>query len=79
VSGKTGRVGSGPKDNGTGIDSIAQAMAGARRADARAEARPKDQQKLIAAPHHRLAVNRSHPALAKFKEAEKHAPDGWRA
>jgi hypothetical protein len=54
-------------------------MAGARRADARAEARPKDQQKLIAAQHHRLAVNRSHPALAKFKEAEKHAPDGWRA
>jgi hypothetical protein len=50
-------------------------MAGARRADARA----KDRQDLIAAPHHRLAVNRSHPALAKFKEAEKHAPDGWRA
>jgi len=73
VSGKTERAGSGPEDNGTGIDSIALAMAGARRADACA----KDRQEPAAAHLHHLAMNQSHLALAKIAEAEKQAPDWW--
>jgi len=38
----------------------------------------KDQQELIAAQLHRLAVNQSYLALAKFAEAEKYAPNWGR-
>jgi len=43
----------------------------------RVDAFLKDQQELIAAPLHHLAVNQSHLALAQFTEAEKYAPNGW--
>ena len=75
MSEKTERVGPGPKDNGAGVDPTAVAMAGA--SAKRVDAFLKDQQELIAAPRHHLAVNQSHLALAQFTEAEKYAPNGW--
>jgi hypothetical protein len=71
VSEKTERVGSGPKRNGAGIDptAIALAMVGADRECV--DAFLKDQQKPIAVQLHRLAMNQSHLALAKFAEAKK--------
>ena len=67
VSEKTERVGSGPKGNGAGIDpaAIALAMAGASRE--RVDAFLKDQQELIAAQLHHLAMNQSHLALARAR------------
>jgi len=78
VSEETERVGSGPKGNGAGIDpaAVAPAMAGASRECV--DAFLKDQQELIAAQLHRLAVNQSYLALAKFAEAEKYAPNWGR-
>jgi len=75
VSEETKRVGSGPKCKGAGIDpaAIALVLAGASRE--RVDAFLKDQQELIAAQLHQLAVNQSHPAPAKFAEAEKYAPN----
>ena len=67
VSEETERVGSGPKGNGAGIDpaAIALVMAGASRE--RLDAFLKDQQELIAAQLHHLAVNQSHLALARAR------------
>ena len=75
MSEETKRVGSGPKCKGAGIDpaAIALVLAGASRE--RVDAFLKDQQELIAAQLHHLVVNQSHPAPAKFAEAEKYAPN----
>ena len=78
VSEETVRAGSGPEGNGAGIDPTAGALAMAAASRARVDAFLKDQQALIAAQRHHLAVNRSHLALAKIAEAEKYPPNRGR-